>query len=157
MGFFASKKGSVISDYFMILHDVGQLKANNMIEVSLYDDHLTLSAPMSKQPITLDYEKITDVYYGFETEIVKQNKSVIGRAFVGKVLFGNIGAEVGAISGTGTKDKKEIHRLFIISYTSSAGEESFLKFHDTRCFKGKKLAKKLKELCCIEETIITSL
>ena len=37
MGFFKSKKGSIISDYFLLLEDVGQLKAGNMIEVALYE------------------------------------------------------------------------------------------------------------------------
>lgn len=157
MGFFSSKKGSIISDYFMLLHDVGQLKADNMIEVSLYDDHLTLSAPMSKQPITLDYRKITDVYYGFETEIKEKNKSVIGRAAAGGFIFGPVGAVVGAISGTGKKEETEIRRVFVISYSPSNGEESFLRFYDTRCYKGKKVAKMLKELCGIEEPVITSL
>lgn len=157
MGFFTSKKGSIISDYFLLLENVGQFKSENMINVSLYDKFLELSAPMSKQPITLNYSQITDVYYGFETEIVQQNKSVIGRAAAGGIVFGPVGAIVGAVSGAGAKEKKEIHRLFVISYTPSSGGEAFLRFYDTRCYKGKKLAKQLKELCGIEKIVITSL
>lgn len=158
MGFFKSTKGSLISEYFKILEDVAQYKAGNMVNVLLHDDHLELSVPIPKiQPITLDYKKITDVYYGFESEIVRKNKSVIGRAFTGGLLFGGAGAVVGAISGTGVKEKKEIHRLFIVSYTPSGGGEAYLKFYDTRCFKGKRLAEKLKELCGIKENVVTSL
>lgn len=157
MGFFSSKKGSIISDYFMLLHDVGQLKANNAVDVAIYNDHLELSAPMSKQPISLNFSQITDVYYGFETEIREKNKSIIGRAAAGGFIFGPVGAVVGAISGTGKKEEKKIHRVFVISYTSVKGEEKFLRFYDTRHYKGEKVAKKLKELCCIEEADITSL
>lgn len=53
MGFLLSKKGSLISDYFLLLDDVGQLKGGNMVDLALYDDHLELSAPMSPTPISL--------------------------------------------------------------------------------------------------------
>ena len=55
MGYLLSKKGSLISDYFLLLDDVGQLKGGNMVDLALYDDHLELSAPMSPTPISLLY------------------------------------------------------------------------------------------------------
>lgn len=158
MGFFNSTRGSIISEYFKILEDVEQYKAGNMVNVLLHDDHLELSVPIQKiHPITLDYKKITDVYYGFETEIVSKNKSVIGRAAAGGIVFGSVGAVIGAVSGSGKKEKKELHALFIISYTSSTGETAFLRFEDTRGFKGHKLYKKLKELCGIKSIVSTEL
>lgn len=158
MGFFSSKKGSIISEYFKILEDVAQYKANNMVNVVLYDDHLEISVPIPKiLPITLSYSQITDVYYGVEMQIVEKNKSVIGRAAAGGLVFGPIGAVVGAVSGTGKKEEKESHYLFIVSYTSSSGEDAFLRFEDTRFLKGRKLSNKLKELCNIKENIVTSL
>lgn len=157
MGFFKSSKGSRISEYFMLLHDLGQFKANNAVEVALYDDRLTISAPMSKQPISLSYDQITDVYYGIETEIKEKGKSPIGRAAVGGMLFGDVGAVVGAVSGQGSKQKKEYKRMFIISYRSKSGQDGFLRFEDKRQFKGEKLAKCLKDLCKIEDNVITDL
>ena len=151
MGFLKSTKGSIISDNFSLLEDVGQLKQGWAVDVALYDDHLTLTAPfMKKAPITLQYSQITDVYYGVETEIVEKNKSSIGRAVAGGLLFGGVGAVVGAVSGVGKKEKKVQKFLFIISYTSSAGEDKFLQFEDTRLYKGPKLSAKLKELCGIQ-------
>jgi hypothetical protein len=50
--------------------------------------------------------------------------------------------------------------MFIVSYTSSKGDECFLQFEDTRLYKGKKLSKKLQELCGItpkEPEIMTAL
>lgn len=157
MGFFKSKKGSFISEYFVSKQDLGQLKDGLSTEISLFEDHLELCPLMSKQPIYLRYSQITDVYYGFETEIVEKNKSVIGRAVAGGLLFGGIGAIVGAASGTGKKQQEKIKRVFVISYTSSDGKESFLQFEDSRAFKGQKLSDQLRELCNIKDKVITSL
>ena len=66
------------------------------------------------------------------------------------LLFGSTGAVVGAISGAGKKEKKVRRILFIISYVSADGQESFLTFRDTRLYKGPKVAARLKKLCGIE-------
>lgn len=151
MGFFKSTKGSIISDYFKALQDIGAIRTNDMTDVALYEDHLELKTMLTKQPITLQYEQITDVFYGRETEIIEKDKSVIGRAVVGGLLFGGVGAIVGGVSGTGKKDKKVSRFLFVISYKASSGEDAFLQFEDTRLYKGAKLAKQLKELCGLED------
>lgn len=151
MGFFKSTKGSIISDTFKLCEAHTNLKSNLMYEVSLYDNYLSIKAVAGKQEATLNYNQITDVYYGLETEIVEKNKSVIGRAVAGGLLFGGIGAVVGSISGTGSKEKKERHFYFIISYTSISGEDKFIQFEDVRLYKGVKVAKKLKELCNITD------
>jgi len=148
MGFFKSTKGSIISDYFELVESHANLQAGLMYDVALYDDHLTIKS--GKDEATLKYSQITDVVYSCELETIAVNKSPIGRALAGGLLFGGVGAVVGAVSGTGTKNKKEVHFYFIISYTSSAGEDKFIAFEDTRLYKGVKLSKKLKELCNIE-------
>ena len=147
MGFFKSTRGSIISDYFKLTDDLGGYKNGDMVDVALYDDHLIIKSPILKQEIKLNYDQVTDVFYGLETEIIEKNKSVIGRAVAGGLLFGGVGAVVGGISGTGTKTKKERHFYFIISYTSSTGEDKFIQFEDTRLYRGVKVASKLKELC----------
>lgn len=146
MGFFKSKKGSVISDYFQLQEDIAGYSKGYMYEVALYDDHLEI-IPLSKQnKLLLNYNQITDVFYGGKTELIQKPKSVIGRALVGGMIFGGTGAVIGAVSGTGTKTEKKTHLYFIISYTSSEGEEKYVQFEDTRNYKGFKLYKKLKEL-----------
>lgn len=151
MGFFKSTKGSIISDAFKLHEAHANLQPNLMYDVALYDDHLTIKLPFGgKQETDLNYSQITDIFYGVETDIVNVSKSSIGRAVAGGLLFGGVGAVVGAVSGTGTKEKKEHHFYFIISYTSSTGEEKFLHFEDTRLYKGSKVAAKLKELCGIK-------
>lgn len=148
MGFFKSSKGSIISDSFQALADIGPIASGLMVDVALYGDRLALTVPFgSKDPVTLDYSQITDVFYGLQTEIVESEKSPIGRALVGGLLFGGVGAVVGAVSGTGTKKKKGNHFIFIISYTSKTGEDKFLQFEDVRLYKGRKVAMALKDLC----------
>ena len=149
MGLFGKKKGSVISDYFKMLEPVGSIKEGNMVEVALYPDHLEISY-VGIAPISLSFSKITDVYYGIETEMVNKPKSVIGRAVTGGLLFGGVGAIVGAVSGTGEKQKKVYRTLFVVSYTSN-GEEKFLQFEDTRKYRGKQVAETLKSACHIQE------
>lgn len=82
-----------------------------------------------------------------ETEAVEKSKSPISRAVAGGLLFGGVGAVVGAVSGTGKKEKKVSRFFFVISYTSSSGEDKFLQFEDTRLYKSRKLSDQLKELC----------
>lgn len=149
MGLFSKTKGSIISDAFKLCENHANLTKDLMYDVALYDDYLTIKVAFGKQEATLKYSQITDVFYGLETEIVEKNKSVIGRAVAGGLIFGGIGAVVGGISGTGTKAKKERHFYFIISYVSSDGEDKFIQFEDTRLYKGAKVAGELKKLCNI--------
>lgn len=145
MGFFKSKKGAIISDHFKLIEDIGTFAKGYMYEVALYEDHLEVIS-LQKKKVTLDYSQITDVFYGIETELSQKQKSPIGRAVIGGLLFGSTGAVIGAISGSGEKSVKTYHTYFIISYRSAAGEDCYLQFEDTRKYKGNKLQKKLKEL-----------
>ena len=79
MGFFKSKKGSIISDHFKLIENIGNFTKGYMYEVSLYDDHLEVIS-LQKKKLILNYNQITDVFYGMETELKSKPKSVIGRA-----------------------------------------------------------------------------
>ena len=147
MGFFAKTKGSIVSDSFYLLEDHANLKAKLMYDIALYDDYLNIKLAFGKQEAKFNYSQIKDVFYGIETDIINIEKSSIGRALAGGLLFGGVGAVVGAISGSGTKQKKERHFYFIISYLSSNNEEKVIQFEDTRLYRGAKVASKLKELC----------
>lgn len=149
MGFLRSKKGSIISDYFQLQEDIAGFSKGYMYDVALYYDHLEITS-MQKRKLLLNYDQITDVFYGGKTELAQKPKSVIGRALVGGMIFGGAGAVIGAVSGTGTKTEKKTHLYFIISYTSSDGEDKYIQFEDTRMYKGFKLSKKLKEFTHVE-------
>ena len=104
MGFLKKTKGSIISDFFKLLDPLGKNSPGDMVDVAVYDDHITMKGLISKQEIILNNNQITDVFHGYKTEIVESNKSVIGSAMVGGLLFGGVGAVVGAVSGVGPKD-----------------------------------------------------
>lgn len=154
MGFFKKKKGSVISEHFKLLENVAMFSKGYMYEVALYDTYLEITS-LQKKTVTLNYNQITDVFYGVETEIKNKPKSVIGRAAIGGLLFGTTGAIVGAISGN--NQTKERHFYFIISYVGSDGADKYLQFEDTRLFKGLKLSQKLKEFTDTSDKSVTTM
>ena len=166
INFFKNQEGSIISDYFRLLKDVGQYTAGNMIQVALYEDHLTLSVPAVKQlpPITLNYSQILQVDYEPYTTKTQVEKSRLNRTIDGALMFGKQGAMLGMMTDPGTKTRFKTHYLFVIHYIPSGAEDAIAKmgpediqrakallgaigFEDTRRYKGRKLAKKLKELC----------
>lgn len=149
MGFFRSTKGSIISDYFVSMEKIMNINEKEAVDIALYEDHLEIKG--NKQTLNLRYDQINDVFHGYDDVIVNKSKSPIGRAVAGGLLFGGAGAIVGAISGASCGSKSKRKLMLIICYTSSTGEEKFLKFEDTRMYKGKKLANQLKELARIEE------
>lgn len=154
MGFFKKKKGSVISEHFKLLENVAMFSKGYMYEVALYDTYLEITS-LQKKTVTLNYNQITDVFYGVETEIKNKPKSVMGRAAIGGLLFGTTGAIVGAISGN--NQTKERHFYFIISYVGSDGADKYLQFEDTRLFKGLKLSQKLKEFTDTSDKSVTTM
>ena len=155
MGFFKKKKGSVISEHFKLLENVVMFSKGYMYEVALYDTYLEITS-LQKKTVTLNYNQITDVFYGVETELKNKPKSVIGRAAIGGLLFGTTGAIVGAISGNDNQTK-ERHFYFIISYVGSDGVDKYLQFEDTRLSKGLKLSQKLKEFTDTSDKSVTTM
>ena len=99
------------------------------------DKILSFEMPFSEaKPITLNYNQITNIDYISETEIINKQKSVCGRAVIGGLALGPLGAIVGGMSGMSTKNKKDIHFYLVINYTSQSGEDDVLIFEDTKLF-----------------------
>lgn len=87
------------------------------------DDRLEIRPRMSKNPsVFLPYNKITNAAVVTEQEIIEKSKSVLGRAAIGGLLLGPVGAIVGSTSGVGKKEKKVTRAYYIINYTS--GDET---------------------------------
>lgn len=53
----------------------------------------------------MEYSQIADISIIRKDEMIQKQKSVIGRALVGGMLFGGVGAVVGGMSGIGNKEK----------------------------------------------------
>ena len=71
----------------------------------------------------LNYSQIKDVGIVTEKEIQEADKSVVGRAVVGGLLLGPLGAVVGGVSGVGKKQKTNHNIYLVINYISSDSSE----------------------------------
>lgn len=101
---------------------------------------LTFKSLIDKNKVEaeLDLGKVEYIELTTEQEILEKDKSVIGRAVVGTVLAGPLGAIVGGMSGIGKKKKKGKERkiaiigydereIILISNGFSIGIETFFK------------------------------
>lgn len=85
--------------------------------------------------VNLDFSKITSLSYASEEIIEKSN--ALGRAIVGGIVFGGIGAIVGA---TTAQDKQKTQYYKVINYTSNDEEKSIVlksrgDIHEIKFFK----------------------
>ncbi len=150
MGFLFSRKGSLISEWFLLLRDYGGITAGTMVDVSLYEGRLFVCPVLCRRKgIVLPYSRISDVLYADRTHLLAHKPSTaISRAFACGMLLGYPGAAAGAASAFGKR--KRARTYFAIGCRSDAGEGSVIYMEDTRHFKGRRLAQKLRELTGIE-------
>ena len=105
----------------------------------LYIDGISSMTPMERVTVFADCEKrrlaVTSastgrsVYIKYsqlcaagiikDTDIVAKNKSVIGRAAVGGLVLGPVGAIVGGLSGTGAKQGTVAKYYYVVNYHPS--------------------------------------
>lgn len=74
-------------------------------------------------PALLKYSQLTAAEVVTEQEIRTKSKSVVGRAVIGGLLLGSLGATIGGISGIGSKQKISEKQYLVINYTSSVDSE----------------------------------
>lgn len=113
---------------FFGIHVEG-LPADDKTAASLFacSDRLVIDCASNSFEIFND--KIMIVKAMSETEVLEANKSVIGRAVVGGLLLGGLGAIVGGISGVGTKRKKgKTNNYLIINYLNKDNEPNVISF-----------------------------
>lgn len=112
---------------FSYLEGLGQLPDNSLFRVELDKDYLFLFHVklhlLGRDEIIQKYQiqaaDVVDLGIVKQSEIQKQ--SVVGRGVVGGVLFGPVGAMLGAMSATG---KQKIKNVFAVSYLPSQGTEA---------------------------------
>lgn len=153
MGLFTNKEKPIVKGLFKPINDFLVFSPLTPTELALYNDYLTLRMPASKNKTiySVNYSQINDIFFGVESDIVKVNKSPIGRAVAGGMIFGNTGAIVGAASGIGEKSKTNYHYDLIISYINFANQEAIIPLEDTNYgVLGKKVYKKLQQLTGIK-------
>lgn len=151
MGFLRNNKGSIISEWFMPLQNIDSISKDTPVDISLTDNRMIIKSLIhSKNTLTIPYAKINDVFYGARNVLQLKQKSPIIRAAVGGLFFGHIGTAVGAVSAIKPKQKKISKFYFAVSFVNGTDKNSVIWFRDTRLFKGRKLAYKLKELLGLE-------
>lgn len=102
---------------------IPDLQEGQSVGIYLYKEKITLD---DKQIIPLDRIKKAVVFT--EKELKLKGKSVIGRAAVGGLLLGPLGAVVGGVSGVGDKKKEKTLIFLSIEFTDKNGENGQLVF-----------------------------
>ncbi|MEG1841002.1 MAG: hypothetical protein RR213_07070, partial [Raoultibacter sp.] len=73
---------------------------------------------------------------------------VIGRAAIGGLILGPLGAVIGGIDGTGTKRKKVNHVYWVINYVNDDGERLAISFEIVGATLGLKKFERALEAAC---------
>ena len=118
-----NKNGDIVC-VFSAAEGIPDLATGTPINVIQEDDESRISINLrffskSHSPVYLSYDQIIAVGVVSEAEIIEKDKSVIGRAAVGGLLLGPLGAVVGGISGTGKKQKATNKKYLVINYHPS--------------------------------------
>ena len=99
------------------------------LSINTENQCVTIKSRVVKKPqINLKFEQITGVNVVSEKEIIEKSKNTVGRAVVGGVLLGRLGAVIGGMSGIGNKQKSETHYYMVINYKSKDEEIKVLSF-----------------------------
>jgi len=118
MGLFSKKdKNSVCK--FSHLDGLSNVKKDFTVKVTQNDElqQLEFEQVLPKtDPLFLKYFQVCKVGIVTEKEIEERDKSVVGRAVIGGLLLGPIGAVVGGTSGVGTKKETKIKNCLVINY-----------------------------------------
>lgn len=122
MGLF--KKNKTEKTYYLF-HESGLdgfPRTATKVTLNTEEENLTFSQLGLKTKACIPLENVTSCEKYTEKEL--KEKSVIGRAVVGGLLFGGAGAVVGAVSGTSPKEKN-IHYT-ALTYTDNNEEKTLL-------------------------------
>lgn len=129
MGMFGKSKKEISTQ---VIHTEGLsgVGKNASCKIKLDDDYITidevalsLKGFKTVKTFKVPIENVVSVEVITEENIKEKSKSVVGRGVAGAVVFGPAGLILGGLSGVGVKKKKDITRLFCISYTRSEDQK----------------------------------
>lgn len=132
MGLFSSKnKDGSIGTNLTFVDGLNAFNKGEAVELALYEDDNEIRVKSridKKKPIAhLKLDKITKAQLISEKDIIEKSKSVGGRAIVGGLLLGPLGAIIGGMSGIGNK-KTATNRMYIVVNYRSNEEDKALSF-----------------------------
>lgn len=125
MGLFKKNSAKEIKTTLSMIDGLPDISAGAEMVLSLSGDILSVRPRLAKkvQPYTLNVNKITNIAMLTEKDIIEKSKSVAGRALVGGVFLGSLGAIIGGMSGIGNKSKNSVTTYIVINYNSN-GEKA---------------------------------
>ncbi len=126
MGLFSKKDDKNFSIRFSHFDGIPNYTKGFVVKVTLDDDLQCVSIkPLveKRDSVKLRYEQIKDVMLTTDKEIVEKSKTVAGRAILGGVLLGPVGAIFGGMSGIGNKKQTKVRNFVAINYRSDREEE----------------------------------
>ncbi len=122
--------GKLMDVQFYVMQEFGSFGKGTKLRCIFREDYIEFRAPGKDGPkAKLEYRHIIEVVYGTKSEIEQVEKSVLGRAIVGSLLLGNLGATAGMVSSLqhgGTKPKQVVVRYLVIGYHGKSGKEEFI-------------------------------
>ncbi|WIW96177.1 hypothetical protein [Altererythrobacter rubellus] len=125
----AAIKGEATFEY----GELGQVEPGK-VEIIRHDKGIKIvnSAMSSHKDYSISYRQMLDVCQIPAQELVREEKSVIGRGVVGGVLLGGAGAVVGALSGLDKDKLKKLTITEIYFYDPNRNEIRIIVFRSQR-------------------------
>lgn len=105
-----------IHGYFESKENVVEGIPSGKVHVLLYERGISIRGSWYLSVIDIHNSQIISLSQTTQEELIQKKKSVVGRAIVGGILTGGIGAIIGGMSGLGSKTKKGIKYYLIINY-----------------------------------------
>lgn len=109
---------------FLYLSGLNSIEEDSMVLIVIVANQLVIKKDSSTILKTIELNEIKSIKPLSESTITEKEKSVIGRAIVGGLIFGVVGAVVGGMSGMDTK--KEMKTEHFIKITLNDGTEILL-------------------------------
>lgn len=99
--------------------------------VNLYAADEKMHIQSGSEEFEIPTERLRAAEYKTETEIIEKQKNVVGRAMIGNLFLGPVGAVVGGMTGLGSKKKKGKRKGYlIINYINNNGDLDAIMFVD---------------------------
>lgn len=140
----ASEKEYGATESYTCVHMYGvpHLSESSLTSIFITSENLIIESGNRKFHLPMD--SLTAAEFLTKTDLLKKDKTVIGRGIVGGLVLGPLGAIVGGMSGIGQKHNKG--NYLVLNYRSSDNEEIKVIIFDIKnIIYAQKLAKKLTE------------